>query len=70
MALADLTAALDRLDAKILEVSCNPKPNYSIDGQSVSWESYYSGLLKSRQLLAEQIALAGSPYELRTEGVT
>lgn len=69
MALSDLETALNRLDAKIAEVSSNPKPDYSIDGMSVSWGSYYSMLLESRKLLLEQIQLSSGPYEFTTQAI-
>ena len=43
--------AIQALDAKILEAAENPKPTYSIGGQSVSWGSYLSDMLASREKL-------------------
>jgi hypothetical protein len=51
MALLDtLTTARDQIAARMDEMTRNPKPNYSLDGESYSWESYFNML--STQLLA------------------
>lgn len=61
MALADLQAALDDLDAKIAEVAANPKPNYSIDGESVSHADYFSSLIANRKALLEVLSQEAGP---------
>lgn len=70
MALSDLEAALETLDAKILEVFTNPKPNYSIDGQSVSWDDHRQKLLDQRKGLMEALQMAGGPVERISIGVS
>ena len=40
----DLGVAIANMTAQIREITANPKPDYSIDGQSVSWASYLSML--------------------------
>lgn len=37
---ASLKTTLDNFVAALETASANPKPNYSIDGQSVSWGEY------------------------------
>ena len=41
----DLTTARDNLAARIKDLTAQPKPNYSIDGQTVSWGDYLRQLL-------------------------
>lgn len=40
--LATLQAIKTNLLAILSDLSSNPKPSYSIDGQSVSWSEYFS----------------------------
>ncbi len=55
-----LTRVRENLLAKLEEVSVNPKPNYSIDGQSVSHGDYFKNLLSSITQVNQQIAAAES----------
>lgn len=70
MAVSDLQTAVDNLDAAIRDLTANPKPNYSINGQSVSWGDFYSQLAKARQDIINQLVLAQGPDEEVWEGVT
>jgi hypothetical protein len=66
-ALENVTTAIDNVAAILAEITANPKPDYSIDGQSVSWTSYYATLTqRMKDLLDIQIWLSG-PYEYRTQ---
>lgn len=53
----------------IASVTANPKPTYSIDGQSVSWDDHLASLWKQLESLDEQIATAGGPYEVHSQGI-
>ncbi len=55
--------------ARIAEVTANPKPNYNIDGQSVSWQSYLDSLMKNLDLINQQINNE-TPFEIVTQGCT
>lgn len=74
MALADSTgtlyAALANLDANIAAVTASPKPDYSLDGKSVSWAGYLSMLLSQREKLVAAIIQAEGPTELHVQGMT
>ena len=50
-ALEDLITARDTLAAAIKDNA--GKPNYSVDGQSVSWSTIYDNLAKLNKLIAE-----------------
>ena len=55
--------------ALIAEVTQNPKPNYSIDGQSVSWASYLASLRSTVDWC--EAKLAGlEPFEIESQGTT
>lgn len=66
----NLRTAYDQIIEKILEVTANPKPDYSVDGQSVSWSAYYSMLMRLRQDLREALLQAEGPFEFHIRGTT
>jgi hypothetical protein len=43
----------------------NPKLDYSVGGQSFSWESHFNNLMSALKTVNEQLA-EGSPTELRS----
>lgn len=49
----------------IVDITANPKPSYSIDGQSVSWNAYMFQLKQAYKAL-EEFEAAEEPYELST----
>lgn len=70
----DLTTARDNLAARIKDLTAQPKPNYSIDGQTVSWGDYLRQLLASQKeieaaIVAAQLASDG-PFEVISQGFT
>lgn len=56
--------------ARIQEVTAKPKPNYNIDGQQVSWQSYFDSLMKQLEAIDNRIALTQEPFEIISRGVT
>lgn len=64
-----LEQALANIETKILAISANPKPNYSIDGQSVSYGDWMKQLLQQKRMLEEEIARAEN-YEVIEQGYT
>jgi hypothetical protein len=51
-----------------VEITADPKPTYSLEGQSVSWESYLSMLLDKLETLNKAIQQAGSPFQVTHRG--
>lgn len=68
--LSDLETAKANLVTRLTEVTAKPKPSYSIDGQSVSWESYTQMLTAQIKQLNELIAVEGGPVEFVSNGVS
>lgn len=66
----NLQQALDNVAAKLAEITANPKPSYSIDGQSVSWGTYYKDLVALRNDLKAALVNAQDPYEMHVQGTT
>lgn len=52
---------------RIAEITASPKPDYSIDGQSVSWSSYLDNLWSKVREIDQQIN-ASEPYEIVSRG--
>jgi hypothetical protein len=67
---ATLTDIRANIMARIQEVTARPKPNYSIDGQTVSWQSYLDSLMKQLKAIDDQIAMTQEPFEIVSRGVT
>lgn len=69
MSLTDLETIKANILARLKEVTEKPKPNYNIDGQSVSWQSYSDSLMKQLDAVNKQIN-AAQPYEEVSRGIT
>ena len=48
----------------IAEVTANPKPTYSIDGQAVSWTEYLAQLQKTISWCDDMLAREDGPVEV------
>ena len=48
----------------IAEITANPKPTYSIDGQSIKWNEYLAQLQKSVDWCNENIEKESEPIEI------
>jgi hypothetical protein len=59
--LENLTTARDNVAARLVEITADKKPSYSIDGQSVSWSEYFDTLTKQLDQLNKLIN-AQNPY--------
>ncbi len=68
--LENLETALDNIAAQIVDITENPKPDYSINGQSVSWSAHLNNLLNAQKILREQIQAEGGPVCAITQGVS
>lgn len=55
--------------SQLIELRANPKPTYSIDGQTVSWTQYITSLQNTIDWCdAKLIGL--EPFEVRSQAVT
>lgn len=50
-------------------ITANPKPSYSIDGQSISWSDYLARLQATVAWCNEQLNIE-DPFEIRSQGFT
>ncbi len=68
--LENLQTAREQVAANLVTITANPKPNYTIDGQTVSWQSLFDSYVESLETLAAKIAAANDPYEEVSQGFT
>jgi len=66
--LEDLLEIKANLVLAIKTATASPKPNYSIDGQSVSWSTYLDSLWAKLNNVNAMIA-AEQPFEIVSRGV-
>jgi len=55
--------------ALIADITAQPKPDYSIDGQNISWAAYLARLQETVDWCDRQLA-AAAPTEVRTQAFT
>jgi hypothetical protein len=66
----NLKTTRDNIAAKLAEMSANPKPNYSIDGVSYSWDQLRMSLSQQLKDVNEMLAMADGGFEIRSQGIT
>lgn len=66
----NLITTRDQIAANLVAMTASPKPTYSIDGQSVSWESLFATYTSQLAALNLQISQADGGYEIRSVGVS
>ena len=67
--LENLNVAREQIAANLAEITARPKPNYTIDGQSVSWQGLFDSYVTRLAALDERIAAADT-FEIRSQGTT
>lgn len=65
----NLQTALDEIAERLAEITTSSKPSYSIDGESISWNEYRSGLIMDMIELEKALQRASGPFEVRSRGV-
>lgn len=63
----DLKTARDQIADQIKDLTLNPKPTYTIDGQTVKWTEHFSALVDRLEKLDKAINSA-EPYEAQSIG--
>lgn len=53
---------------QLVDLRANPKPSYSVDGQSVSWDDYVRSLQDTVDWCDVKLTSLG-PFEIRSQGV-
>lgn len=65
----DLKSARNNVAARLKEITESPRPDYSLDGESISWSGYFSMLTGQLESLNKAIQ-AAQPYQKFTRGFT
>jgi hypothetical protein len=68
-AIDNLQQAYNNITALLASITANPKPTYSVDGRSISWESYVAMLTKQLEVLNQQIQVQSGPIENVTQAI-
>lgn len=68
--LTNLKQSLLNVDAQIADLTSSPRPDYSIDGKSVSWSAHFNNLIAAREKLVAAIIQAEGPTELHVTATT
>lgn len=66
--LENLQTVRDQLVARLIEVTATRNPNYSVDGESYSWESYTEMLTRQIDMIEKHMQRAEGPFEVRSYG--
>ena len=65
---ANLETARNNVAARLVDITANPKPDYSVDGESYSWTSYFQALTAQLEALNKALQTAGGAWEKKTHG--
>lgn len=55
--------------ARIAEITAEPKPTYTIDGQTIAWGDYLKQLQQTVDWCNQKLA-GEAPFEFRSQGYT
>lgn len=61
-----LDEAINNISALIAQITADPKPNYSIDGQLVSWGDYLDTLSTKLASLVRTRQMIQGPFQKQT----
>jgi hypothetical protein len=62
----DIAQAIANISETIKEITANPKPNYTVDGQTVNWADYLDTLTTKLASLLKIQQLLGGPFQRMT----
>lgn len=63
---ANIAQAIANISETIKEITANPKPNYTVDGQTVNWADYLDTLTTKLASLLKTQQLLGGPFQRMT----
>lgn len=66
----DLIAAKANVSGQLAAMTVSPKPTYSINGQSVTWQSHFDSLVTKLENLNKLIQVEAGPLQFETVGIT
>ena len=64
--LANLNTKRAQIAVLLVELTVNPKPDYSLDGEQISWGAYFDMLTRQLEAIDKAIQRASGPYSRLT----
>lgn len=64
----NLLTTRDNIGAILAEISADPKPSYSLDGESYSWSEYFAMLTTQLKGIEEAIQRSQAPFARHSRG--
>lgn len=68
MTAADIDVQIERLHSILNTITASPQPDYSVDGETVSWDRYKSNIIADIERLVKLKRVIGGPWEVRHRG--
>lgn len=65
--LVNLQTTKSQLITTLADLTLNPKINYSLDGQSISWLDYQRFILEQIKVINYLIQVESGPFQLETQ---
>jgi hypothetical protein len=62
----DIDTLISSIKTILTTITASPQPNYSVDGESVSFDTYKNSLIKNIEDLLRLKSVIGGPFEVRT----
>lgn len=69
MSLANLKTSRDALEAYLAGMYADPKPSYSVDGRSFSWDAHRASIMAELKELNEMILRRQGAVELHSQAL-
>jgi hypothetical protein len=64
----NLETQIQQIDALIIEITADPRPDYSVQGRSMSFGTYLTQLVDTKTKLVALRATMGGPFLIRSYG--
>jgi hypothetical protein len=66
----NLTTSRLNISKRIVEITANPKPSYSVNGQTVQWSAYLRMLIDKLDTIDLLVEKDNAPFEIVSQGFT
>lgn len=64
----DIDARISQINTILATILASPQPDYTVDGETVSWDKYKSSLIKDLEALMKLRSIIGGAWEVRHRG--
>lgn len=66
----DLIAAKANIATIIKNITANPKPTYTENGRTISWNEYLSSLIQQSEAFDKMLQRSAGPFEVVSQGLS